>query len=136
MSYLHPHFPLSERIHSQAPVSMRLCLVRLINPITPMLIFRIQKLMFLALIPHDREIADVLPFVLSTNPSGLAHEAHQRLLLSPTLLGCDIGQVGGTVASALLGEVDPNPVGAELPVHSIVAVFEVSQKSDSHLEGR
>lgn len=78
------------------------------------------------MVTRDLEI-QVLPAAPAASPPGLADEAKERLVLGPTLLGGDIGEICGAVATAAVVEGEPDAMDADLPVKDVVNLFKVGE---------
>lgn len=121
------------------------------NPIPPLLPLRIARARLEALVLDSAEVGHLVPRLAGAGavaaaaataaqqparnaarravPAGLAHQALDRLLLAPALLGRDVWEVCGAVAPSAVDEGDAQPVRAQGPVQGVGAGFEGAQES-------
>lgn len=106
----------------------------LLHPVPPLLPLLVVQRHLLPLIPHNLQ-PNLVPIVLSSAPPRFTHQAHQRLLLRPSLFLRHVWQIGRPVTSAVVCKGQTQSVRADFPCQGIVVQrgLEVCEQRDGAL---
>ena len=114
------------------------CELRLlrVSPVPPSLILLPIHVHLLALVARYLYV-DLLPGVARAVPTCFAHQAAQRLVAVPPLLGGYLGKIGGRVGPPTRGpKLDLYSMDAHFPVLPVVARLKIGQESDRDDQAR
>ena len=101
-----------------------------LHPTPPSTPLRPTQTRLLPLIPHNPQPFDIPPLSTPPLPPRLPHQTDNCLFLAPSLLDGYVRQVGRIVALGVVGERDPDAVGAEGPVERVRGWGEIREEGD------